>query len=156
MRYEGTLDLLVEFLGRHLARGDLGTSKGLDELPVVQTGDFRPLPLRHPPFAVPFDGRRQPELAGELLGVPVKGVKQLSGNSIVKVPAAFDVLITSSSTARFFATSEDTRTAAEVVPPRPPTGGAPSLQALSRQPGAVWAVKGRMRVGACNSCRAVE
>jgi hypothetical protein len=66
MRNVGTLHLLLQFLRSHLAGGNLGASKSLDELPATQTGDLRAPPLRNQAAAVEVDCGDTKDLSTEL------------------------------------------------------------------------------------------
>src|SRR5271157_6122700 len=66
MRNVGTLHHHLQFLRSHLARGNLGASKSLDELPATQTGDLRAPSLRNQAAAVEVDCGDTKDLSTEL------------------------------------------------------------------------------------------
>jgi hypothetical protein len=67
MRSIGTFHLVLQFLGSHLAGGDLGMAERLDEVPSAHTGDLSPFSLRNKTTAVQMDRRRKPDLPVDFL-----------------------------------------------------------------------------------------
>ena len=58
MRLVGTFHLLSQFLGGHLAGGNLGTAECLYEVPTGETGDLGRFPLCNENAAVEVERRR--------------------------------------------------------------------------------------------------
>ena len=77
MRKVGTLCLLGQFLGSHLARRDPGPPESLDEIPA---GDVGASSLRDQAAAVNVDRSRKPDLSAEDLRTFVEARQEFVGN----------------------------------------------------------------------------